>query len=169
MELLVITGTMGSGKTSVLGEASDILRLRRIVHAAIDLDAFGLAYLPSATADTVMYRNLQSAAESYTSLGVTRILLARAIETTRELELCRKATGANSIIVCRLTASLNTMQERVKLRDSGVLMQEYIARVTELNVMLDRARLEHFAISTENRSVTDAAREMLLRARWIAD
>jgi predicted ATP-binding protein involved in virulence len=39
--LLIITGTMGAGKTTVLGEASDILALRGIVHAAIDLDALG--------------------------------------------------------------------------------------------------------------------------------
>ena len=57
--LLIITGTMGSGKTAVLAEASDLLARRRIAHAAIDLDAIGLAHLPSAAnSDDVMYRNL---------------------------------------------------------------------------------------------------------------
>jgi len=46
--LLIITGTMGAGKTAVMAEASDILTRRQIVHAAIDLDALGLAHLPSA-------------------------------------------------------------------------------------------------------------------------
>lgn len=169
MELLVITGTMGSGKSGVLGEASDLLRLRRIVHAAIDLDAFGMSHLPSARPDTVMYRNLQSVAENYASLGVTRILLARAIETSVELELCCKATAATSTIVCRLTAKLDTMQKRIRTRESGVLMDEYVAHVAELNAVLDRARLEDFTITTENRSITDTAREMLLKAGWIAD
>ena len=82
--LLIITGTMGAGKTSVLGEASDILALRGIVHAAIDLDALGLAHLPSAAdGDGVMYRNLQSVCENYSSLGVKRLLLARAIEDSQ--------------------------------------------------------------------------------------
>jgi predicted ABC-type ATPase len=40
--LLIITGAMGAGKTSVLGEASDILTLHYIAHAAIDVDALGL-------------------------------------------------------------------------------------------------------------------------------
>ena len=44
--LLIITGSMGAGKTSVLGESSDILAQRNIAHAAIDLDALGLAHLP---------------------------------------------------------------------------------------------------------------------------
>jgi len=40
---------MGAGKTAVLGEASDILAQRQIIHAAIDLDALGVAHLPSET------------------------------------------------------------------------------------------------------------------------
>jgi hypothetical protein len=53
--LLIITGSTGAGKTSVLAEeASDIPALQ-IVHAAVDLDALGLAHLPSETAnDEVM-------------------------------------------------------------------------------------------------------------------
>src|SRR6266849_5589458 len=70
---------MGAGKTTVLAEASDILALRNITHAAIELDALGLAGLPSAASnDGVMYRNLQSVCKNYASLGVRRLLLARA-------------------------------------------------------------------------------------------
>jgi adenylate kinase len=36
--LLVITGTMGAGKSTVLAEASDILAMLKIPHAKIDLD-----------------------------------------------------------------------------------------------------------------------------------
>lgn len=168
MELLVITGTMGSGKSSVLAEASDILRLRQVAHAAIDLDAFGLAYLGAASADGVMYRNLQSVSENYAELGVTRMVLARAIESSGELDLCRRATSATGTIVCRLNASVKTMEERVKTREPGVLQQDYIARVAALNSVLDRARLEDFTIASENCSVTDTAREMLLKAGWIS-
>src|SRR5277367_5702185 len=93
--LLIITGSMGAGKTSVLGEASDILALRQITHAAIDLDALGLAHIPFASGnDGVMYRNLQSVCENYTSLGVRKFLLARAVENHAELELCRSAVSA---------------------------------------------------------------------------
>lgn len=169
MELLVITGTMGSGKSSVLAEASDILRLRHVVHAAIDLDAFGLAYLPGIATDGAMYRNLQSVSGNYAELGVTRMLLARAMESSGELDLCRRATSAARTIVCRLNASLKTMEERVKTREPGVLQQDYIARVAASNSVLDRARLEDFTIETENRSVIDTAREVLLKAGWISD
>jgi len=141
--VLIITGTMGAGKTSVLAEASDILALRGIAHAAIDLDALGLAHLPyAAGGDGVMYRNLQSVCENYSSLGVKRLLLARAIEDYAELERCRGIVAASNTAVCRLTASIETMEQRVQQRESGVSRRDYVARVAELNTILDRAQLE---------------------------
>jgi hypothetical protein len=157
---LIIMGTMGAGKTTVLGEASDILALRQIPHAAIDLDALGLSHLPSATDnDGVMYRNLQSLCKNYASLGVPRFLVARAMEDRAELELCRGIVSAANTVVCRLTASLETMQQRVKRRESGVRQQEYVPRVARLNAILDSASLEDFTITSENRSVTEIAHE----------
>jgi adenylylsulfate kinase len=167
--LLIITGSMGAGKTSVLAEASDILALRRIVHAAIDLDAMGLAHLPSAAdTDGIMYRNLGSVCRNYAALGVTRILLARAIEDRAEQELCRSVVAAANTQVCRLTASINTMQQRVRKRESGVLQRQYVDRVATLEAILDRAQLEDFAVVNENRSISQVAQEMLSKAGWIS-
>ena len=54
------------------------------------------------------------------------------------------------------------------MRESGVSQREYVARVAKLNVILDRARLEDFTITNENRSLTEVAHEMLFKARWIS-
>jgi hypothetical protein len=160
---------MGAGKTSVLAEASDILALRHIVHAAIDLDALGLAHLPSAAGnDAAMYRNLHSLYENYASLGVRRLLLARAMECRAELELCRGIVSATNTVVCRLTASDETMKLRLKKRESGVLRRQYVARAAKLSGILDRARLEDFTITSENRPVSEVAHEMLVKAAWIS-
>ena len=168
--MLIITGSMGAGKTSVLAEASDILALRHIVHAAIDLDALGLAHLPSAADnDTAMYRNLESVCENYAALGVTRILLARAMENRAELELCRSVVTAANTAVCRLTAGIDTMQQRVKTRESGILQREYVDRVATLDAILDRARLEDFVVINEKRPINDVAKEMLIKAGWISN
>ncbi len=168
--MLIITGSMGAGKTSVLAEALDLLSLRHIVHAAIDLDALRLAHLPSsASSDSVMYRNLESVCRNYAALGVTRLLLARAMEDRAELELCRTVVSAVNTTVCRLTAGIDTMQQRVKTRESGVLQQEYVDRVATLDAILDRARLEDFLVINENCPINDVAKEMLIKAGWISD
>jgi hypothetical protein len=161
---------MGAGKTAVLGEASDILAQRQIIHAAIDLDALGVAHLPSETrSDGVMYDNLRSIYGNYAALGVQRFLVARAIEDGAQLELCRAMIPTANVVVCRLTASIEAMKRRVEMRDLGMLQHEYVARVAKLNLILDRARLENFAVVNEQRSLTDVAYEMLVKAGWISN
>jgi hypothetical protein len=160
---------MGAGKSTILGEASCLLALRRIPHAAIDLDALGLAFLAKTSAnDDVMYANLQSVAANYAALGVHRFLLARAIEDRAELDLCRESIKAANTVVCRLAASIETMRQRVETRELGVSKQEFIARASKLNSILDTAHLEDFTVANENRSLTDVALEMLTRAEWIS-
>jgi hypothetical protein len=167
--LLIITGTMGAGKTSVMGEASDILALRQIDHAAIDVDALGLAHLPSgACSDSVMYDNLRSVCKNYAALGVQRFLLARAMEDSAELKRCRDIVPVTNTVVCRLTASIAAMKQRVRARETGVSQREYVARVAKLNVILDHAQLEDFTVTNENRLLNDVALEMLTKARWIS-
>jgi ribose 1,5-bisphosphokinase PhnN len=159
---------MGAGKTTVLAEASDILALGHVVHAAIDLDALGLAHLPSAARhDGVMYGNLDSVCKNYASLGVRRFLVARAMGSRAELELCRSIISATNTVVCRLTANIEVMEQRVKTRELGVSQREYVARVTKLKTILDSARLEDFTVINEDRSLSEVAHEMLFKAGWI--
>ena len=128
----------------------------------------GLAHLDSGETKAVMYRNLHCVCKNYADLGVKRLLLARAIEDRNELELCCRVVSATSTVVCRLTASMETMEGRVRMRESGVMQQDYLARVAKLNAILDRARLEDFTISSENRSVTEIAEHLLVKAGWMS-
>jgi hypothetical protein len=63
---------------------------------------------------------------------------------------------------------METMQQRVKMRESGVSQREYVARVANLNRTLDHAQLEDFIVTSEGRSVTEVAQEMLVKAEWIS-
>jgi hypothetical protein len=167
-ELLIITGSMGSGKSTVLGAATDLLTLGGIPHTAIDLDTLAIFHLPvEVDGSSVMFRNLQCVWGNYAALGLRRLLLARAIETLMDLDACRQAVAAKRIVICRLRVSLETMQRRVRLREAGPFQQDFVARVAELENVLDRAQLEDFSIANEDGSVTGVAQEMLVRAGWL--
>jgi GNAT superfamily N-acetyltransferase len=88
IRLLIITGTMGTGKTTVLLEASDILSATGIIHAAIDLDTLGISYLPD---EDLMFRNLAAVWSNYRAAGIRRLLLAYAVETAADLNCIRAA------------------------------------------------------------------------------
>ena len=47
VKVLVISGSMRSWKTTVLGVASGLLGAAEILHAAIDLDSLALGHLPA--------------------------------------------------------------------------------------------------------------------------
>jgi adenylylsulfate kinase len=169
MELmLLITGSMGAGKTATLGEASDLLAARGIAHAAVDLDALALAYGPLPLA-TVGLRNLAAVCDNYETAGIRKLLAAGAIESREELEQIRRATNASSLFVCRLRAPIEVMERRVAGREKGIFAQRYVARVRVLDAQLDKAALEQLEIDTTDATVTDVARQMLAAAGWIAD
>jgi hypothetical protein len=167
VKLLVISGGMGSGKTTVMAEASDILKSRGIVHAAIDLDALGIAQLETGAPDDLQYRNLASLWTNYAAAGVDRLLLAAAVEDAAMLDRIRRTLPATDVFVCRLEASLETMQRRVRLREPGMLQPQLIARTAELLALLGRAPLEDLGLDNgDGASVTQVATELLRRAGW---
>ena len=107
--VLVITGTMGSGKTTTLGEASDLLTARGMAHAAVDLDTLGMGQLSEAAWEDLTYQNLASVWPNHAAAGATRLLIADAIEHVSGLHRIREAIPDAQIIVCRLKASLATI------------------------------------------------------------
>jgi len=90
-------------------------------------------------------------------------------DTKAQLELCRQAVAAARTVVCRLIAGVETMRQRVKMRESGMLQGEFVARVEELNGVLERAQLEDFIVENENRSLTSVALEVLVKAGLISN
>jgi hypothetical protein len=167
VQVLVITGSRGSGKTTVMAEASDILAAAGIVHAAIDMDVLGIAHVPSAGALDLACRNLASVWANYAASGVTRLLVAEAVESGDDLDRIRRAIPDSELVVCRLTASLETMERRVLLREPGMLQASLVARVAELDAQLDAARLEDFSLDNDAAAVTDTAGALLVRAGWL--
>src|SRR5688572_8661223 len=167
IQVIVITGAMGAGKTTVMAEASDILAAAGIVHAAVDMDTLGIAHVPDGAALDLASRNLASVWRNYAGAGVTRLLLAEAIESADDLERIRRAIPHAQVVVCRLTASLETMEQRVGVREPGMHHDLLVARVAELDARLSAARLEDFTLDNDAAAVTDTARAMLVRAGWM--
>ncbi len=167
VKVIIITGTMGAGKSTVMAEASDILTAADVTHAAIDFDALGVACLPLDAMANIAFRNLASVWSNYRDAGVTRLLLAEAVESKRVLQRIREAVPAEEVVVCRLKLSLATAQARVRDRDPGMFQDKFVAWAADLDKILDKANLEDYSITNEGVSVTEVATEMLRKAKWI--
>ena len=157
---------MGSGKTAVMGEASDILREMSIPHAAIDLDAVSVHLFPDSTTKDIDLRNAAALYKNCVAAGVDKILIAAAIESAQSLDDLTGAFSGASLIVCRLTASHETMAARLRVREPGMRQAEFVERSRTLEQRLTDAALEHFRVSNDGRDITAVAREVLERAGW---
>jgi hypothetical protein len=168
VQVIVITGNMGSGKTTILAEASDLLAASGVVHAAVDLDTLGMGHLTGTSWPELSCWNLSCVWRNYAAAGASRLLIAEAVENRYELTRIQEAVPGADIVVCRLTAALETLRRRVSQREIGVLHDTCVARVDELQVLIDRAHLENFTLSTDDgSSATHIAREVLRRAHWM--
>ncbi len=171
MKVIVISGSMGAGKTIVMAEASDLLSANGIVHAAIDADNFGVVFLPGTASADFMYRNLGAVWSNFAAAGVDRLLLAEAVEHRGELDRIRMALPDAEISVCRLTARIETMRRRIRVREPGLLQEQFLARVAELNAGTGRSaggRLfgrQRRTLSDRGRP-RDASARRVVGARW---
>ena len=167
--LLLISGAMGSGKTTVLSEASDLLKQADVSHAAIDLDWLSIMHPSSGQqSERLMFANLAALWSTYAAAGAERLLIARVVENRSELQRYRDAVPGAEPVVCRLTASLDTMQSRLRVREPGMIQAQIVARAGPLADTLRRARAEDFTVDNgDGRSITDVAREVLAGAGWL--
>jgi hypothetical protein len=165
--ILVISGSMGAGKTAVMGEASDLLAERGIVHAAFDLDALGIVLLPEPQSRELQSRNLAAIYNNCVEAGVECFLIAAAIESREVLDDVRRAMGNANVTVCRLIVPLDTMAARLQTREVGMRREQYLDRSRVLDAILDAAGVEDFRIANHGQSVTAVAQAMLVRSNWI--
>ncbi|MGW1345730.1 hypothetical protein ACWCOV_32090 [Kribbella sp. NPDC002412] len=105
---LLITGTVGAGKTSVAAAVGSILAEARIPHAVIDLDALSQSWPPPPGDPfnlAMELRNLDSLARNYLSAGACRLVVSGVVETTAARARYRAALASNCACVAFVPTS----------------------------------------------------------------
>ena len=169
MPLLIISGFMGTGKTTVLYEVSNLLEEADMAHAAIDLDCLSSMHpARGQRTERLMFANLAAVWPVYSAAGAERLVVARVVDDRLDLQNYRDAVPGAEPVVCRLEASIETMHHRIRVREPGMMQAQIVARSAPLADLLRRTQAEDFTVDNEEgRSVTDVAREVLTRAGWL--
>lgn len=169
--VLLITGPVGVGKTSVLAEITELLEAAGVPFAAVDLDNLSWCY-PTPPGDDrfrsgLTFRNLASVWRNFRDAGAQRLVIARVVESRDELGRYREAVPGADITLVRLRADGRTLRDRIDRREIGLGHQWHSERATELARLMDERRLEDTLIETDERSVNEIAREVLTKAGWL--
>lgn len=167
LPVLAISGTVGVGKTSILGELHDILSNAKIPHGCVERDALGYSWpVMGRFNEEIVERNLACVASNFVKTGATRILIAGVIESAADLAAYHRCIPNAQIQVCRLIADLETRRERLRSREKGAGLGWHLDRTAELDAILDLAKIEDFIVDNGNRRLRDVASEVLEQAGW---
>lgn len=168
---LLITGTVGAGKTSVAEAAGELLAERRTPHAVIDLDGLR-RFWPAPEDDPfslgLTLRNLRDVARNFLDAGARRLVLAGVVESRDERKRYEEALGGVGLVVCRLRVRLPVVHERLARRHEGDEpgLRWHLGRSGELDRILDEAGAEDVTVDATERPVRDVAAAVLEAAGW---
>ena len=173
MPTIVVTGPVGVGKTTVVGEMGLLLRDAKVPHAMVDFDHLTACY-PRPTDDDrwgtkLGLMNLAALWKNYEQSGARRLLIARVIESRSELDGFREAVPGADILLVRLRAAPDTLQARVRQRGPGRGMEWHLNRAIALAPLMDAQRVEDVLIETDGHDATSIARDILLRVGWLKE
>jgi adenylylsulfate kinase len=165
---VLVTGTIGSGKTAVATEMGEILEESGIPCAIVDLDWLGWVHLGRHPIDELIASNLAAMVPNYHAAGVRHYVLARSIGSAEQVAALRGGLdGATPLVVVRLTANKETILGRLRNRDEGRTLQEHVAQAVQFESEQAHAQLADFDVSTDSRSVREVATEVLSWLGWI--
>jgi adenylylsulfate kinase len=169
--VLIVTGPVGVGKTTVAAALSELLQRAEIPHAVIDMDALrwcspSPAYDPFHTA--LGLQNLAAVWPNYQAVGAGRLILVDIVESREDVGRYAEAVPGAGIVVVRLRAPVPTIWHRLEGREVGEGLVWHRRRAVELVTQMEDAQVEDLLVDTDGRTVVDIAQDVLLRTNWIS-
>lgn len=166
--VLLVTGPVGVGKTSVLHEADALLIAAGARHATVELQEIARCWPDSMARRRalIVRENLAALWSNYAALGASRLLLAGLVEQRSDLHFLLEAVPGAAVTVVRLDAPLSVLESRIRLREPGRPEGE-LDGARWWAQHLSEARLEDHLVETDDRQVEKIAREVLRLADWL--
>ncbi len=168
----LLSGTVGAGKTTVGEELAELLKDRGEPHAFIDLDR--LSELSPAPEDDrfngrLVLANLAAITRNFAAAGARTLVMSGSVETAKGVEEYRRAIGGCPLTVVRVTASLESIADRLQKRheywDADGLAW-HLDRAPELAAALDASGLDSIVIWNDG-DPREAAALLLGRLGWL--
>ena len=142
--VLVITGPVGVGKSTIAAEAAWLLRQAGVPHALVDLDRIEQCWPVPADDpwnERVSHRNLACMWANFRQAGADRLIFARVLETRSLLRRVTKAVPGAQITVVRLRAPVAVLHERIRSREASD-PDWFLDAATHTAEVFKRARVE---------------------------
>ncbi len=163
--VIVVTGPVGAGKSTVAPAISDLLERRNIRHAMIDQDHLRWVY-PSPLGDRFAarlgFRNLTAIWPNIRETNPQCMIVANVVED-RESALAdyRRALPGTNVVIVRLDVPMPVILRRLEGRETETTIDWHRKRAPELQGIMERGKVEDVLIDVGERTPHDVALEIL--------
>ena len=170
-KLLIVSGPVGVGKTTVGHELSERLCDVKTAHTFVDLDALAQTY-PRPDDDrfgtNLALRNLAAIWANCRAEGSKVLIISRVVETPGDVGDIERAVSISPAITCQLRASEEILVDRLERREIGSGLAWHKKRAVELARLLNLSGPANFSVDTDDRRPAGIADEVLRRAElWV--
>jgi hypothetical protein len=167
--VLLLSGPVGAGKSTVGATASELLREVNIPHALIDLAVIGQCW-PAPNDDPwnerIIHRNLACMWSTFQQAGASRLILCRVLEAWSLLGQVIDAVPGAQVTVVRLRAPIAVLHARLRQREPGD-PSWYLDAATYLADTMERSAVHHHVVDNASSSPREVAKEVLGLAGWL--
>lgn len=167
--VIVVTGPVGVGKSTIAAAIAERLQVLGLPHALVDLDFLRWCY-PRPPGDpfhtALGYSNLAAVWRNCREAGARWLIIADVVEERAALADYHAAIPGAQITIVRLRAPLAVIFERIEHRNTGATPEWDRDRAGVLVAQMERDKVEDFAVETTDRSPEEIALEILARTGW---
>ena len=167
VEVLLIAGRSGVGKTTVSYEVSECLRRHDVAHALVDGDNLDAVH-PPVEEGALAEANLAAIWRNYRRIGHHRLIYVNTVSVL-EHEMIRRALGDEAKITgVLLTSTDATASERLGRREIGSTLDVHLERSVAASIHLEtEAPGWVHRVATDDRSVRELAESIVRLTGWI--
>ncbi|MBI9115261.1 adenylyl-sulfate kinase [Sanguibacter sp. YZGR15] len=171
VDILLVAGASGVGKTSVVHEVSAILRRSRVAHAVVDGDDMDASHPGPGESDRpwVTATNLAKVWATYRAVGQHRLVYVNTVSVLEAGTLTAAVDQEARCLGVLLEADPPTLAARLAARETGSEEQVHVARSLARHEELSAsAPAWVLRVPTVGRSVEEVAAAVVAHTGWEA-
>jgi len=165
VDVLVLHGSPGAGKSTLARAISELLRASGAPHGVIDMDELSL--IDPSPGHSFAIANLRAIWPNYAAVANVKIIISTVVADEPELRELHEAMPGAAIMVCELTAPVEVLKERVTAREPDEFWRSRLRGYVDLHhSRADLEQIRDLLVSTHEKPVDATAREILQVTGW---